>query len=411
MSKILRRPMFRGGPVDSRGTGITSGLGYEAGGRVGYSKGNFVTGGELMSLVNTFPELNMYKDSKFNKFTKYNLNDPNQRADVLRIGSFAGTPGMQDLAFGNNYSLSDSLAALTGDKKEDDNILIASKDTEDLKIGKKEDEIDMDKSFDIESVTSEDAYKSPTMTMKEKEFSGEIDSTPDMTLLETEDPQDDPKIEDPDTIIKEQADKYFELMGGGKAFSRDVGDMALRFAGAEGNTVAEKLQNYFKDESKAGPSRTEKIKGDAAKVAINYQTQKEFLEKKLANAKDIAEKNIIAQRLRDLNKSYAPGITEKNVNFLTSQKKGTAKHTAALKQSGFGFNIFQEAKKAANDFETGKLTSSDINSLGPIYYDDWNGIFNQGVSEKDGTYLIVETSEIVKIQDGKEAGRQKIEMQ
>ena len=36
MSRILRRPMFRGGPVDSRGTGITSGLGYENGGRVGY---------------------------------------------------------------------------------------------------------------------------------------------------------------------------------------------------------------------------------------------------------------------------------------------------------------------------------------------------------------------------------------
>ena len=26
MSKILRRPMFRGGRVDSRGTGITTGL-------------------------------------------------------------------------------------------------------------------------------------------------------------------------------------------------------------------------------------------------------------------------------------------------------------------------------------------------------------------------------------------------
>ena len=88
MSRILRRPRFRGGPVDSRGSGITSGL--MDGGRVGFNKGNFVTGGELMSLVNTFPELNMYKDSKFNKFTKYNLNDPNQRADVLRIGSFAG---------------------------------------------------------------------------------------------------------------------------------------------------------------------------------------------------------------------------------------------------------------------------------------------------------------------------------
>ena len=34
MSRILRRPMFRGGRVDSRGTGITSGLGYEKGGSV-----------------------------------------------------------------------------------------------------------------------------------------------------------------------------------------------------------------------------------------------------------------------------------------------------------------------------------------------------------------------------------------
>ena len=40
MSRILRRPMFRGGPVDSRGSGITSGL--MDGGRVGYNKGMLV---------------------------------------------------------------------------------------------------------------------------------------------------------------------------------------------------------------------------------------------------------------------------------------------------------------------------------------------------------------------------------
>ena len=46
MSRILRRPMFRGGPVDSRGTGITSGL--MDGGRVGYDNGGGVkTGGSL----------------------------------------------------------------------------------------------------------------------------------------------------------------------------------------------------------------------------------------------------------------------------------------------------------------------------------------------------------------------------
>ena len=49
MSKILRRPMFRGGKViDSRGTGITSGLmdtpSYAIGGRVGFN-----TGGDFLS--------------------------------------------------------------------------------------------------------------------------------------------------------------------------------------------------------------------------------------------------------------------------------------------------------------------------------------------------------------------------
>jgi hypothetical protein len=44
MSRILRRPMFRGGPVSSEGTGITSGLneGYATGGRVGYQGAGLV---------------------------------------------------------------------------------------------------------------------------------------------------------------------------------------------------------------------------------------------------------------------------------------------------------------------------------------------------------------------------------
>jgi len=55
MSRILRRPMFRGGRVDSRGTGITSGLGYEKGGSVNIPKRGLVDGpggyaGEIGSL-------------------------------------------------------------------------------------------------------------------------------------------------------------------------------------------------------------------------------------------------------------------------------------------------------------------------------------------------------------------------
>ena len=48
MSRILRRPMFRGGRVDSRGTGITSGLGYKKGGSV-QDRPGYIYGGLAMS--------------------------------------------------------------------------------------------------------------------------------------------------------------------------------------------------------------------------------------------------------------------------------------------------------------------------------------------------------------------------
>ena len=49
MSRILRRPMFRGGRVDSRGTGITSGL--ADGGRVGYNVAGLVSPGMATELA------------------------------------------------------------------------------------------------------------------------------------------------------------------------------------------------------------------------------------------------------------------------------------------------------------------------------------------------------------------------
>ena len=51
--------MFRGGPVDSRGTGITSGL--MDGGRVGYNQGKLVLCGDL------------YKDTDYSDFIKTNF--------------------------------------------------------------------------------------------------------------------------------------------------------------------------------------------------------------------------------------------------------------------------------------------------------------------------------------------------
>jgi len=390
MSRILRRPMFRGGQViDSRGTGITSGL--MDGGRVGYQNAGFVTGAELMSAAGAFPELNMFKDMRINPKSKFKIGEgTNIRGfDVDRVASFLGTPGMQDLAFADNYNLSASL----GNDKEKENIKIASTDVENLKIGKKDDDIDYDQSFDIESLKSEDAYKPPkkgsTGDIKQKELSGEIDSTP--TII-TDEPDEQPKVEDPDEDIKNMADRYFELMGGGKAFSRDVGDMLLRFAGAEGDTTADKFKAYLRDEAKAGPSRTEKIKDQAAKTAINYQTQKEFLEKKIASSESIAEKNLAAQALRDLNKKYAPGITEKKISYLKTLKPGSRDYKLAL--ADFGLETSFDAQINSDQLSGQPVTAETADTYASIYYPNYQGRLTAD-SKKGGMYLDVEEKKLV----------------
>ena len=101
MSRILRRPMFRGGRVDSRGTGITTGL--MNGGRVNYKNAGFVSGADLMAAAQSFPQLNMYKSMNFNPKSKFVLG---QDEDIDRIASFTGegsSPGFQDLAFSNQF--------------------------------------------------------------------------------------------------------------------------------------------------------------------------------------------------------------------------------------------------------------------------------------------------------------------
>ena len=66
MSRILRRPMFRGGRVDSRGTGITSGLSYKKGGRVGYQPG-----GPVLSYADQLALANYQKNKAANKKFTY----------------------------------------------------------------------------------------------------------------------------------------------------------------------------------------------------------------------------------------------------------------------------------------------------------------------------------------------------
>jgi hypothetical protein len=391
--------MFRGGQViDSRGTGITSGL--MDGGRVGYKSAGFVTGGQLMAAAQTFPELNMFKNIKLNPKSNFKVGAGNtiNGFDVDKVASFIGGEG--DLAFASTEGFSYPIGTDTtklGETTEKDDTLIASKDTDKLKIGKTNEVDIMDDT--TMTGTETEKFKSPTMTIKEKEFSGEIDSTPSKEALAiagiTDEKDEEPVVEDPDKDIKEMADRYFELMGGGKAFSRDVGDMLLRFAGAEGETVGDKFKEYLKAESKAGPSRTEKIKDAAAKTAINYQTQKEFLEKKIASSESIAEKNIAAQALRDLNKTYAPGITQKKIEYLKSLDPNSKEYKLALGDLGLATSF--DAQINSDQMSGQPVTIETADTYASIYYPNYKGKLTK--DSKSGMFLDTANKRLVIVDD------------
>ena len=91
MSRILRRPMFRGGPVDSRGTGITSGLddGYMDGGRVEFQRGGFST----IPGIDDLSQIGIY--NPFTGFSAQNITPLQRRQQDIttanRRGIFAPT--------------------------------------------------------------------------------------------------------------------------------------------------------------------------------------------------------------------------------------------------------------------------------------------------------------------------------
>ena len=359
MSRILRRPMFRGGRVDSRGTGITSGLGYQAGGRVGYQNAGFVTGGELMSTARAFPELNMFKDMKLNPKTRYKIGEGrNIRGfDVDRVASFMGTPGMQDLAFEDTYNLS---AMLGANQKKDDDKLIASKDPD--FIPEKKEEIlfeDQDylstgeklaKERDAkriqESIDARAEEKNQDIRKQEPKFDAQefIDKRAEeknqdvLAVTEEADEvvgvQEDPLIPERQGL-KEMADEYFKILSGETAERNkkalreariaDMSDYALQFfkgtqkEGATVGSAAAEVADYatkrpgraevLKEKFRTGE---DKLREKGAEFAIResmsdekgdlaYRRQRAMLESRLESAENIAEKNRAAADLRTLN--------------------------------------------------------------------------------------------------------------
>ena len=335
MSRILRRPMFRGGRVDSRGTGITSGLDKPKRGLVdepgGYAGEEFLIGqGMFDELQNTGGSRSYTQYKKPIGPPRGGLSGGNIYTRALAkarnlpfVGKFA-VPllGSTTSALGAGAgvgvglgSLLDFYAQSTKTPEEYRRLKEMSEfgimDETNLDVGEALDYIKeggeigeapgffprggKKKYFEEKGLDPETGLPIPD-TDKRGDPEANLDlitkesNTP--TVVTGEEVDTDTTVGQTD--LQDMISRYEELLGGGKARQRDVGDILGRasaaFLGA--GDVREGLKEFMKAESQAGPSRTEKIKQAAAMLGIKGEQAKELYETKLKNEKGMFTKKV-----------------------------------------------------------------------------------------------------------------------
>ena len=319
MSKILRRPMFRGGgQVSSYGKGIAAPLvpGYQMGGRIpGYQLGGNVSGGIvdlpggyaltanqrlLNNINNDFPNLSVANSGNLklgsellaaasNKFPKSTAPIPGvveedkttataiEDVDTNAVDGSTldsdfdqtetrivsdGKGGTKEVQSYVNYedvteNISPDLKFMfkPGYKYED-----LKKDRNKIETDKIQERLDAEQGNEP---LSKGGGMDAAMTAAEIEDLGLTQAEKDAKNI-TESPEISAK-----DAIRENQELFKELLGSKAARGQDISDMLLRFSGSQGNTVGEKFQNYTRAESAAGPGRGEKINQTAAALAIN----------------------------------------------------------------------------------------------------------------------------------------------
>ena len=266
MSRILRRPMFRGGPVDSRGTGITANLGYNNGGRVGYKDKGFVDGGDIAANLNLFspnfktqdfyekqieadkyvPKYNTMED--FLKAYETDKDKKEETADMY-MGTEFGTNTFEDqVRTDADYATSEE-----GKKK----FLYEAKTKQDDEIRQANKYRDADNQ--IITKLDKDTKQKKQLTADQERIA----------LLEKQlkDLEND-KASEASTDIDTK--EMIKMLGGDKAKRRDVSDMLAGASAAFLKTgdVKEGLAEFMAQQASSGPSRLEKIEQAAATLYI-----------------------------------------------------------------------------------------------------------------------------------------------
>ena len=318
MSKILNRPMFRGGgKVSSYGKGIASGLtnGYASGGRIGLFEGGIPTSmmGELTGGSNqkfkTGQQIADQARLKSDRLFRYGNKVRNAGKFIKKIPKgiiAAGTSpaGIATLAAATPVAAVGGLAYMNRPKTVEalqymksmnqsgafdetnpdgfDQYSEVFKELNETGTPLSESEVGLfssEKSIaeDIEDRDMAEFEEGMAPGAERKDGESALDALlrQGMERAEARDSIENPNkkgegdVLDVKSQIARDKELFAELLGGDEAKGKDVSDMLLRFAGSSGDTVGEKFQQYISNEAQAGPSRTEKLNQAAASLAIN----------------------------------------------------------------------------------------------------------------------------------------------
>ena len=318
MSRILRRPMFRGGRVDGRGTGITSGLGYEKGGSVQprqdflfggvankvpqapYDSGRAVTGGSIMNRIRNIHYLGKMIPAAGGRLAA---------ASPFGLAALGGGTIGKIADFVTRATDTPEAYAFRKEATKANPYLFDETSTDEFdEFSEKLRELDQGEKLGFFP------RGGPEARLKEMGLTGKFDPSSGERINEiiekqitndnkkenynnqfrkTDDTEESTEISKED--IEKNKELFAELLGGGKARGEDISNMLMSFAGKALKpeaTVKGAFGEFFEEEAKRPSSKT-KVDQAAAQLAINDyiagKRSKEATESLLARLKTQAK--------------------------------------------------------------------------------------------------------------------------
>ena len=339
MSRILRRPMFRGGKVDSRGTGITSGLGFENGGRVGFDNGGAAITRRARARIRGPRDFGITNVNPF-----FN---PTMNIGTRRKPKFVDTPLYEEFPQVSQFPLTADAANIMTDAT------VVDTDTggiEDLKT-----------TADVEAGLPKSKVEDLT-TETEVEKVDIKDDEPEVTMTDLE------KALGLDRARQEYAADA--LAAASKAF----------FEGKGFGSIAD---------AAAVKSKAPDIKRLAA-----------IEEFKADRAEKLYDKKLSAQAKLKLG---TRGALEKDIDLLKDLPEGSASRKIALKKTGFEPSLEEAIKKLqSDDAGLQRPSPSIIIGMMNLYYPtSFKGVISGDTQPKeDGTYILNDASALIIVEDG-----------